>query len=517
MIALLVAIPIFGAVAALLEGDRKGRWAGPVSLAALGTDLLLLAGMWSSRSGGQQVSWIADLRLGWIPQLGIGFHIALDGLSAILIFLTLFLGIMAVVISWDEIRDRRGLFHFNLLLTLAGIIGVFLAFDLVLFYLFWELMLIPMYFLISLWGHENRAYASVKFFIFTQLGGLLMLLSFLGLYFVHGSTTGTYTFDYIQLLNTPMTPVAARWIMAGFLLAFGVKLPSLPLHTWLPDAHAEAPTAGSIVLAGLLLKTGAYGLLRFAVPLLPDVALAWSPWLMAIGAAGILYGAVLAFGQTDIKRMIAYTSVSHMGFVLVGIFVWNDLALQGVVMQMVCHGLSTGGLFMMAGALQERTHTRSLQEMGGLKASMPRLSAVFLLLGLASLGLPGLGNFVAEILILFGTFQRNEGLAVVAALGFIFSSVYALWMIHRLFHGSRPEGVKGRDAGGREMAAASAIIALLFFLGIYPGPVLRTAQPSLSNLTQLVKEGRQPTTEVNHHASPKKGVDEDGKDREAER
>ncbi len=268
--------------------------------------------------------------------------------------LSCFLGIMATIASWTEIQERVGLFHFNLTWTVAGIIGVFLSLDLFLFYFFWELMLIPMYFLIALWGHENRSYASVKFFLFTQVGGLAMLLGILGLYFVHGRQTGIYTFDYSELLGTKMSPNTALLLMLAFLAAFLVKLPAVPFHTWLPDAHTEAPTGGSVILAGLLLKTGAYGILRFAVPLFPGAALQVAPWAMVAGVIGILYGAVLAFAQTDLKRLVAYTSVSHMGFVLLGIFAWNELALQGVIIQILCHGISTGALFMLVGSLQER-------------------------------------------------------------------------------------------------------------------------------------------------------------------
>jgi NADH-quinone oxidoreductase subunit M len=299
----------------------------------LGADLALALGIWGQpgnlAAGVSHAPWLLEFRHAWMPSLGIGFFFALDGLSLLMVLLTLFLGMISVAISWTEIQERVGFFHFNLLWTLAGIIGVFTALDLFLFYFFWELMLIPMFFLIVIWGHENRVYAAIKFFLFTQLSSLLMLLAIVVLYFVHGKATGDYTFDYTRLLGTPVSGNLALFLMLGFGGAFAVKLPVFPFHTWLPDAHTEAPTAGSVVLAGLLLKTGAYGMLRFVVPLFPEAAVRVAPFAMALGVAGILYGAVLAFSQRDFKRLVAYTSVSHMGFVILGVFAWNELALQG--------------------------------------------------------------------------------------------------------------------------------------------------------------------------------------------
>ena len=284
-----------------------------------------------------------------------------------------------------------------------------------------------------------------------------MLLAILGLYFLHGRSTGEYTFDYKRLLGTHLTPQAAMWLLLGFAAAFLVKLPAVPLHTWLPDAHTEAPTAGSVILAGLLLKTGAYGLLRFAVPLFPEAAARFAPAAMILGVAGILYGAVLAFAQTDFKRLVAYTSVSHLGFVLIGVFAWNTLALQGAVLQMVCHGLSTGALFMLVGALDDRIHTRDMRRMGGLWTAVPRMGAATLFFALASLGLPGLGNFVAEFLVLLGTFQVSPAIAVVATAGLVTATVYALAMMQRTFHGAPREEWRLSDLTGREMAAMLAM------------------------------------------------------------
>src|SRR5262245_4935347 len=394
ILAWLIIILLLGGMLAWLLGRRNNMWARYISLLALAIDFILTLVLWARYFGPKKFpgegSWLIELKREWIPQWGISFNIALDGLSLLLVLLTLFLGIIAVVTSWTEIRERVGFFHFNLMFVLAGIVGVFLSLDLFLFYFFWELMLVPMYFLIGIWVHENRIYAAIKFFIFTQAGGLVMLAAILWLYFIHGRNTGIYTFDYQQLLSTAMGPQTAMLLMLGFFIAFAVKLPVVPLHSWLPDAHTEAPTGGSVILAGLLLKTGAYGLLRFAIPLFPEAAQSFAPIAITLGVAGILYGAILAFAQTDYKRLLAYSSISHLGFALIGIFAMNQLALQGAIMQLIAHGLSSAALFMVAGALQERLRTRDMRRMGGLWASVPRLASIALFFAIASLGLPGL-------------------------------------------------------------------------------------------------------------------------------
>jgi len=432
-------------------------------------------------------SWLFAYKTAWIPRFGISVELAMDGLSLILVLLTLVLGAIAIISSWNESNDRQGFFQANILWTLAGVIGVFLAVDLFLFFLFWEVMLVPMYLLIAIWGHEGKAYASMKFFIFTQLSGLLMLLAILVLAKLHHTATGVYSFSYFDLLGTPMDGKIAYWLMLGFFIAFVVKLPGFPFHTWLPDAHTQAPTAGSVILAGILLKTGAYGLIRFTVPLFPAAAMEFAPIAMFLGVAGIIYGAVLAFAQSDFKRLVAYSSVSHMGFVLLGVFAWNSLALQGAVMQMVAHGFSTAALFMIAGALQQRLHTRNMDEMGGLWHNMPRMGAVALFFALASLGLPGLGNFVAEFLVLVGLFKVNPWMTAVAALGLITAAIYSLIMMQKAFYG-RPSAhleranLKLNDFGSLEMTAMAVMIVGLIWLGLYPQPVFDLVQPVLDSL-----------------------------------
>ncbi|MEJ7740559.1 MAG: NADH-quinone oxidoreductase subunit M [Chitinophagaceae bacterium] len=416
--------------------------------------------------------WFINYQVPWIPSFGISFHIAMDGLSAVLVLLSFFLGILAVLCSWNEINKRTGFYYFNLLWTLAGITGVFIAMDLFLFYFFWEVMLVPMYFLIGIWGDSNRSYASYKFFIFTQTGGLLMLLAILALYFIHGHQSGTYSFDYFSLLGTNLETTAARGIMWGFLIAFIIKLPVVPFHSWLPDAHSEAPTAGSLILAGLLLKTGAYGIIRFVLGLFPEAAadIAW--WMMLLGVIGIIYGAFLAYAQTDLKRLIAYTSVSHMGFVLLGIFAFNQMAMQGVVMQMLAHGISTGALFAMAGMLKERLHTRDIGQMGGLWTVMPSMGGAAMLFTMASLGLPVLGNFIAEFLILIGAFPAAPAITIIATLGLVFSALYSLRLMQKVFLGPVTIAEPVKDASARELIIMAALGISIIALGLYPQPVI---------------------------------------------
>ena len=480
ILVLLLVLPLAGGAAAWIAARRSPLAARWISLGALGLDLVLAASLWTRSPA--EGSWLVRLDLSWIPELGIGFRLGVDGLSLLLIVLTLGLGILSVAASWTEIRERVGFFHFNLLWILAGILGVFLALDLVLFYFFWELMLVPMYFLIGIWGHERRIYAAIKFFLFTQASGLLMLVSILGLALAHRGATGELTFAYDALLGTDLEAGLARWLFLGFFVAFAVKLPAVPFHTWLPDAHTEAPTAGSVVLAGLLLKTGAYGLLRFGVPLFPTAARELAPVALILGAVGILYGGALAFAQTDLKRLVAYTSVAHLGFVLVGIFAWNRLALQGAVLQMICHGLSTGALFILVGAVQERLHTRDLDKLGGLWKRAPRMGAAATIFAMASLGLPGLGNFVAEILVLVGAFRVTPTWTAIAATGLVVATVYSLWIVQRAFHGPLeiPDEISFPDLGAREIAVFAVMTLALVWLGLYPQPVLETAREGLA-------------------------------------
>jgi len=493
LIAILLLAGILAGISARWS-PKLPRW---ISLAAIAVDLVLAARIWADRSSSTSKLWFQELDWNWIPAFGIHFHLAVDGLSFLMLVLTFFLGIVAVLCSWTEITKRVGLFHFNLLWALSGITGVFLAVDLFLFYFAWELMLIPIYFLIVIWGHERRVYAATKFFLFTQCSGLLMLLAILALYFLHHQATGVYTFEYSDLLHTNLGRKAELAIMLGFFVAFAVKLPVVPLHTWLPDAHTEGPTAASVVLAGLLLKTGGYGLLRFVLPLFPRAAHELTPVALVLAVVGIVYGAVMAFSQADLKRLVAYTSVSHLGFVLLGIFSWNPLGFQGAIMTMICHGLSTGALFVLVGGLQERMHTRDLDRMGGLWAVMPRLSAAALFFSLASLGLPGLGDFVGEFLVLLGSYRVSVPLTVVATLGILASTFYALRMMQRAFFGPNTNSWRLPDLTPREGLIMTVMILGLLGLGFYPQPVFNTFRPVIASLQSEAQmasaaPGRQP-------------------------
>ncbi|MGE5448428.1 MAG: complex I subunit 4 family protein [Bacteroidales bacterium] len=472
-----------------------GRWnatlARIISLIAISYDIIQLILAYLNSSSDAQSLWLMDYKVSWIPHFGINLHLALDGLSVILVLLTLFLGLIAVVISWNEIRERSGFFHFNILWILAGITGVFLSMDLFLFYFFWELMLVPMYFLIGIYGHENRIYASFKFFIYTQAGGLLMFLAILTLYFIHGSQTGTYSFDYLDLMDTRLSKSVSYVLMLGFLAAFLIKLPVVPLHNWLPDAHTEAPTAGSVILAGLLLKTGAYGLIRFVIPLFPQAAIGFAPLGMLLGLIGILYGAKLAFAQTDLKRLVAYTSVSHMGFIMLGVFSFNKIAYQGIVIQIIAHAISTGALFILVGQLMERIHTRDMNKMGGLWQQVPAMGSMGLVFAMASLGLPGLGNFLAEFLILAGTFKVNVLMACLSSLGLVASMIYSLRIVQKVFFEKQAIPWKLPDLYLREKMIYAALLIAIVYIGLFPQRLIATADASLSSILKSMNRTEQ--------------------------
>ncbi|TWI53115.1 NADH-quinone oxidoreductase subunit M [Pseudomonas duriflava] len=492
----LILIPFIGGLLCWL-GDRSGnllpRW-----IALLTMLLELVLGLWVWANGdftlapapGAEQAWAMEFQYPWIQRFGISLHFALDGLSLLMVLLTGLLGLLAVVCSWREIQKHVGFFHLNLLWILGGVVGVFLALDLFLFFFFWEMMLVPMYFLIALWGHssadgkKSRITAATKFFIFTQASGLIMLVAIVALVLVNYSSTGVLTFEYEDLLKTQMNPTVEYLLMLGFFIAFAVKLPAVPVHSWLPDAHAQAPTAGSVDLAGILLKTAAYGLLRFAVPLFPNASAEFAPIAMWLGIIGIFYGAFLSFAQTDIKRLVAYSSVSHMGFVLIGIYSGSQHALQGVVIQMIAHGLSAAGLFILCGQLYERLHTRDMREMGGLWGRLPYLPAISLFFASASLGLPGTGNFVGEFLILMGAFPVVPIIVVIATFGLVAASVYSLIMIHRAYFGPAKSDEALPGLNMRELSMVLFLAVLLILLGVYPQPILDTSAASMNGVHQ---------------------------------
>lgn len=447
---------------------------------------------------GDSPTWAREVRAGWIERFGISFHLALDGLSLIMITLTGFLGVLAVVCSWKEITNRVGFFHLNLLWIIGGVVGVFLAVDLFLFFFFWEMMLVPMFFLIALWGHSGskgntRIGAAIKFFIYTQASGLLMLVSILGLVFAHYSQTGVFTFDYAVLRSAPLSGTLSYVLMLGFFIAFAVKLPVVPMHGWLPDAHAQAPTAGSVDLAGILLKTAAYGMMRFAIPLFPEASAQFAPIAMALGLIGIYYGALLAYAQTDIKRLIACSSISHMGFVLIGIYSGSLLALQGVIVLMIAHAFSAAGLFIMSGQLYERIHTRNMPEMGGLFGRIGALPGFGLAFVMASLGMPGTANFIGEFLILFGTFGRSPWVVVIASGGLVLAAIYSLVLMHRVYWGTPRSEASLGGLDPREYCMLLLLLVLTLWVGLYPNTVLDISQTAMSEITHWFAVSPLPT------------------------
>lgn len=489
---LIIILMLGGAISWLISkwSVVASKW---IAFATVMIDFFITIGIWInhpdglSQIGDKASSWLIDYKIDWIPQWGASFHFSMDGLSLIMVALTLFVGGMAVLTSWKEIQKKIGFFYFNVLWLLAGIIGVFLSMDLLLFYFFWEIMLIPMFFILVVWGYEKRKHAGIKFFLFTQLSGLFMLLSILGLYFVHGTNTGDFTFDYMALIGTSMSTTVAFWLMCGFLIAFLVKLPAFPFHSWLPDAYTHSPTAGSVIVAGLMTKTAAYGLLRFVLPFFPEASQTIAPLMMLLGVLGILYGAKMAYAQTDFKRLIAFSSLSHMGFIVIGIFSFTTLGYQGTVMEMVVHGISISALFIIAGAIRERTGIRDMDKMGQFWKDMPGMGGITVIFVMASLGLPGLGNFVAEFLILVGVFQVSILWSVLATIGLISAMIYSLVILQKIFYGkSNSTQEKMSDFSFREYFIMGCLIVAIFWLGLFPQKVIDTAKPMVNQIENQV-------------------------------
>jgi NADH-quinone oxidoreductase subunit M len=494
MLSLIVFMPLAGALLMLVaagRGDRPDReplvrWISlGVSLATFAATLLL----WS-RFDPATADYQFIEQYSWIPKFGIQYYVGVDGISLFLLVLTGFLTPIALLSSWDSVHKNVKLFSFFILVLETAMLGVFVAIDLFLFYLFWDIVLIPMYFLIGIWGYERRVYAAVKFILYTMAGSLLMLIAIIGLAWSHPNGP---TFDLLQLYGVSLDPNLEFWFFLAFTLAFVIKVPLFPFHTWLPDAHVEAPTAGSIILAGVMLKMGTYGLLRFAFPLFPTAALYFAPWLGWLAVIGIIYGALVAMVQPDMKKLVAYSSVSHLGFVVLGLAAMTVQGVQGSVYQMLNHGVSTGGLFMMVGMLSDRRHTRLISEFGGLKASMPRLVAAFLVITLSSIALPGLNGFIGEFLILLGAFQWDRWMTAFAATGVILSAVYMLWMFQRVNYGplTNEKNRNLPDLTPREWAMVVPTVALAILMGVMPNMFLRPMEPAVNRIIERVLS-RQP-------------------------
>ncbi|HEX8716417.1 MAG TPA: NADH-quinone oxidoreductase subunit M [Gemmatimonadaceae bacterium] len=498
----LLVIPLAGALILVVQGafasDDGGLAAAPaarwIAFITFVVEFLVSAGLWWSFDPGTS-AWQARVTLDWIQPWGARFDVGVDGISLFMILLTTFLMPLSVLGSWTSVRVKVRSYYELMLILTTGMLGVFMALDLLFFYVMWELMLVPMYFIIGVWGGERRIYASIKFFIYTFLGSLLMLVAILYLW-LHAQNIVTHqsSFGYDYLMQHALIGSRqALWLFAAFFVAFAVKVPMFPLHTWLPDAHTEAPTAGSVILAGIMLKMGTYGFLRFALPLFPDASM--TPWvrsiILGLAVIGIIYGALVSMVQPDFKRLVAYSSVSHLGFVMLGIFALTLQSVQGALMVMINHGISTGALFLLIGMLYERRHTRLLSAYGGIARVVPMFAVLLTLVSLSSIGLPGTNGFVGEFLVLIGAFKSEPMFAFIATIGVILAACYLLWAIQRIIYTplDKPENEHVPDLNRRELGIMGALAIVILWIGIYPAPILHRMERSANNLVQQVQAG----------------------------
>jgi len=430
-----------------------------------------------------------EVNIPWIAGFGIHYHLGIDGISLLLIMLTTILSVIVIMSSWTAIKTGVKGYFISMLLLETGMLGVFVSLDLFLFYVFWEVMLIPMYFIIGVWGGPRKIYAAIKFVLFTMFGSLLMLVALLYLFFMYHGYYNEYSFDMLKYYSMPIPLGAQTYIFIAFALAFAIKVPIWPFHTWLPDAHVEAPTGGSVILAGVLLKMGTYGFVRICLPMFPEATLNFVPVISILALIGIVYGALVAMVQRDVKSLVAFSSVSHLGFVMLGMMALNTQGLEGSVIQMINHGISTGALFLIVGMIYERRHTRMIADFGGLSKSMPVFSTFFMIIALSSIGLPFTNGFVGEFLILLGTFHSNPVYAIIGASGVILAACYMLWMLQRVIFGkiTKPENENLKDLNGRERLVLIPLVILIFWIGVYPKPFLNRMEPAVKNIISMVK------------------------------
>jgi NADH-quinone oxidoreductase subunit M len=506
LLTILILLPVVGAATAVVYSFTRGARESHHRWIALGfTTLSFLLSLLLIRGAGS-AAFRFEENHSWIASIGASYHLGVDGISLWLVLLTTLLMPIAILSSWTAIGKRQLTYYVLMLLLESAMIGVFISLDLLLFYLFFEASLVPMFFLIGIWGGDRRIYAAVKFFIYTAVGSLLMLVGIIALYFVHQQATGVGTFDYVALTGAvraglmQITPRGEFWLFLAFAFAFCIKVPLWPLHTWLPDAHTEAPTAGSVILAGVLLKMGAYGLLRFNFGLFPNASRWFAPAMITLAVIGIIYGALVAMVQPDVKRLVAYSSVSHMGFVVLGLFSFTEQGMQGALYQMLNHGVSTGALFLFVGMIYERRHTRMISDFGGLARPMPWFSALFVIASLSSIGLPFLNGFVGEFLIMLGSWtstvvQHAWIVTMLAGTGVIWAAVYMLWMLQRVVFGTKTSEANAglADLNSRELGLLVPLLALMLFMGVYPGLFLNRSRASIEMARTQVNSS---TTEV---------------------
>ncbi|MBI5885395.1 MAG: NADH-quinone oxidoreductase subunit M [Deltaproteobacteria bacterium] len=491
ILSLLIAIPLAGAIALFFfpreEKDAIRMTALGFTLVNFIASLLLLFYFDTSTYKMQFVE-----RYDWIPWIGVQYFVGMDGISLLLMLLITLTSVIAVLCSWTAVEERVKEFMIHILILETGMVGVFVALDMILFFLFWEIGLVPMFFLIGVWGGKRKLYANIKFFLYTLFGSVFMLAAIIALYFAHGKATGVYTFDLLKLYEVTYSYDLQWWVFLAFFLGFAIKVPVFPFHTWLPDAHVEAPTAGSVILAAILLKMGTYGFLRFNLPLTLQASYTFAPFIVLLAVVGIVYGAFLAMAQKDIKKLVAYSSVSHLGAVMAGIFAMNQQGIDGGVLQMINHGVSTGGLFLLIGMIYERRHTREIADFGGLAKVMPVYATLALVIFFSSIGLPGTNGFVGEIMILVGLFRANVMMAAIGATGVILGAAYMLWMYQRVWFGkvTHAENAGLKDLSPREIVTLAPIIILIFWMGIFPGHFLKLTRASTAHLTEMIERNQ---------------------------
>lgn len=503
---LITFLPIIGAILlAFFPKENEGA-IKQTALAVAAADFLLSLSLWTNFDDSTH-NMQFGLNISWIESWGINYHIGLDGISLLLYVMTTFLTMLCIIASW-EVKKHIREYMMAMLALSTGMLGVFISLDLFMFYVFWEFQLVPMYIIVGVWGGPRRIYAAVKFFIYTAVGSLLMLVAIIWIYFHIKQTTGVATADILFITEHISAPLdTQKWLWLAFFLAFAIKVPMFPFHTWLPDAHVEAPTAGSVILAGVLLKMGTYGFLRFNLPFFPQASYDFMPFIAWLSIIGIVYGALVSMVQEDLKKLVAYSSVSHLGFVMLGIFALNEYGIQGALIQNINHGISTGALFLLVGVIYDRRHTRLIKEFGGLSKQMPIYAVCFMIVALSSIGLPGMNGFVGEFLILLGIFQVNGLWAACATSGVILAACYILWMFQRVMflELKNPENMKLKDMNIRELITIVPLLVLIFWIGLYPKPFMKTFDASVNNLVSKVSpDNFRPKQDHNageHHAS----------------